>query len=360
DVARLAGVSPAVVSVVLNEKRKGNVRVSPQTEQRVRAAIRSLGYVPNPVARSLAKGQNRLLGVFTYEAIFPLQYRDFYYPFVMGIEQEAEQRGYDLLLFTRAAAGGGRRQIYQDGVNCLQLADGAILLGLGENKRHLRRLLRDGYRFVYVGRREVRGSSISYVAADYARATAEIVEHLIALGHRRIAYLGRPEITEAVEDRETGYRTALKRLKTSPALVHRASPVAPATVSRLLEEGATVCLAEDDRIARQLDEAIRVLGKRVPDDLSYAVLGDPLVTSDGQPDWACFKIPREDMGRQAVRILIDLISSPNRDPLQVTMPCTFVPGGTIGPPPTSREIGMRLVPPKYTPRRRQQQKPKEG
>jgi DNA-binding LacI/PurR family transcriptional regulator len=291
-----------------------------------------LGYAPNPVARSLAKGQNRLLGVFTYEAIFPLQYRDFYYPFVMGIEEEAELCGYDLLLFTRAASGGRRRQIYQDGVNRLQLADGAILLGRGENKQHLRRLLREGFRFVYVGRREVRGSPISYVAADYVGATAEVVSRLAALGHRRIAYLGRPDITEAVQDREAGYRAALTHLRIGPALVRRASTVTPATVSRLLEEGTTACLAEDDRIAGQLDEATRILGTRVPDDLSYAVLGDPLTVSEGQPDWACFEIPREEMGRRAVRLLIGLISSRSLDPVRITMPCTFVPGGTIGPP----------------------------
>lgn len=333
DVARLAGVSPAVVSVVLSEKKTGNVRVSPRTERRVRAAIRSLGYAPDPVARSLAKRQNRLLGVFTYEAIFPLQHRDFYYPFVMGVEEEAEQRGYDLLLFTRAAAGGRRRQIYQDGVNRLRLADGAILLGRGENKQHLQRLLREGFRFVYVGRREVPGSPISYVAADYVGATAEVVAHLVALGHRRIAYLGWPEITEATHDREAGYRAALTDLETGPALVRRVSDVTPTSVSRFLEEGATAYLAEDDRIAGQLDEAIQMLGKRVPDDLSYAVLGDPLTVSEGQPDWAYFKIPREEMGRQAVRLLIDLISSPGLDPAQITMPCTFVSGGTIGPPP---------------------------
>ncbi len=78
---------------------------------RVVTAVDELGYVADAAARSLAGGQNYLLGVFTFESIFPLQHRDFYYPFLVGIEEEAEQLGYDLLLFTSGGSVDGVRQI---------------------------------------------------------------------------------------------------------------------------------------------------------------------------------------------------------------------------------------------------------
>src|SRR5262245_48484111 len=105
DIARLAGVSQATVSVVLNG-RDSDVRISPATRERVLTVIREWGYVANPSARSLAGGRNRIIGVHTFEPVFPTTSVDFYFPFLLGMEQEAADLGYDLLLFT--SAGGDR------------------------------------------------------------------------------------------------------------------------------------------------------------------------------------------------------------------------------------------------------------
>src|SRR6056297_2228719 len=88
DVARQAGVSPAVVSTVLNGAGRGSVRVGPEAAARVRQAVRELGYVPNPVARNLAGGKNRILGMFTFESIFPIERPNCYSPFLIGFEAE--------------------------------------------------------------------------------------------------------------------------------------------------------------------------------------------------------------------------------------------------------------------------------
>ena len=124
DVARLAGVSPATVSLVINNRIGGNVRISAETQQRVLDAVDQLGYVVDPAARSLAGGHNSLLGVFTFESIFPLIHRDFYYRFLVGIEEEAENLGYDLLLFTSAGNVDGTRRVYSQGVNRLRRGPG--------------------------------------------------------------------------------------------------------------------------------------------------------------------------------------------------------------------------------------------
>jgi len=106
DVAARAGVSTAIASTVLNKRGDSNMRASPETAERIRTAARELGYSPNPAAQRLALGRNRILGVFTFEPIFPLAQQDFYHPFLLGIEQEAEEQDYDLLLFTSARTGG--------------------------------------------------------------------------------------------------------------------------------------------------------------------------------------------------------------------------------------------------------------
>ena len=91
-------------------------------------AIRQTGYVADPVARRLAARHNRILGVFTYEPVFPTGSRDFYHPFLVGIEECAERLGCDLLLLTSAPVADGRRRIFHDD-NRLRLADGCVLLG---------------------------------------------------------------------------------------------------------------------------------------------------------------------------------------------------------------------------------------
>jgi LacI family transcriptional regulator len=87
-------------------------RASEQTRRRVLDIAEHLGYTVNPVARNLVGGRNRLLGVYTFEAAFPIEARDSYQEFFVGIEHEAELAGYDLLLFTSTAMPGHRRGLY--------------------------------------------------------------------------------------------------------------------------------------------------------------------------------------------------------------------------------------------------------
>lgn len=337
DVARWAAVSPAAASVVLSGRRDGSVRVSQSTASRVRAAARALGYVPNPVARRLARGRTALLGVFTYEPIFPLEHRDFFYPFLVGIEEAAARLGYDLLLFAGSAAGSSQRRVYQDGINRLQLADGAILLGRRERKSELRRLSAEYFPFVYVGRREVPGTRISYVAPDYERATADVVVRLAALGHDRIAYLGAADPREPARDRETGYRHALDRLglRTGRDLVRRSHSVSKSVVTQLLQSGVTASVVEDDALARQFEAALQAAGRHIPKDFSFVVLGDPLGPTESQPDWAHFSIPRKEMGARAATLLVETLASGGPPvPRQEVMPCTFVPGRSVALSPS--------------------------
>lgn len=339
DVAELAGVSPATVSVVVNDRIGERVRVSPETVKRVWDAVRELGYVASPVARRLAGGYNQIIGIFTYEPIFPFKSRNFYFPFLIGIEEEAEYQNYDLLLFTSSGQHEGKRSIFQDGVNRLQIADGAIFVGLGENKNEIVALAESKYPFVFVGQRDVPRGEIAYVAADYRAATAEIVEYIYKHGHKNMVYLGSLQRREAHIARQNGFESFLE----SADLRRQADRVYRINESELnqdrllswLNEGVTAFIAENNALGQQLIETAKKIGKHTPQDFSMAVLGDPLVPVPKETDWTMFKIPRKEMGSMAVKLLVQILTAEAYDwesPPQMTLPCTFEPGNTVARP----------------------------
>lgn len=340
DVAALAGVSPATVSLVLNNRTGGSARIADETRQRVLDAIAQLGYVADPVARSLAGGQNGLMGVFTFESLFPLRHHSFYYPFLVGIEEEAERRGYDLLLFTSTGGADGLRRIYRSSVNRLRLADGAVLLGAEESKDEVNRLLQEEYPFVFVGRRDTFAAPVSFAAAAYAEATAEAVAHLITYGHRRIAYLGQRVDTESARDRRAGYRQGLAAagLSADPALFHEvatdktADAGAAQRLDAWLAAGVTAVLTEVDRPLDALLAAARAAGLAIPADLSLVLLGDIQSEQPRLAEPTTFTIPRREMGAAAVRLLAEALAAGDDAVRQVTLPCTFVPGSTVAAP----------------------------
>lgn len=336
DIAREAGVSQATVSLVINGRAGTDIQIAPETQRRVTDAIERLGYVVDPVARRLAGGQNRLLGIYSFESVFPLNQRDFYYPFLVGVEQEAEAKGYDLILFTSATSPDGTRHIYGQGVNRLKVADGCVLMGREATKIELERLVHEDFPFVFIGRREVRGGDLSYVGADYTEATAAVVAHIASFGHRRIGYMRSDRENEPSFDRERGFRMGHERLglPLDPSLIRRAGgrPFRREDVEDLLHQGVSAIVAEDAGVDHGFVDAVLSLGVRIPQDLSVALLTDPPVDDRLGLEWTGFHIPRSEMGRRAVAVLVELLSDrSNRTPHHIVLPCTFVPGSTVGP-----------------------------
>lgn len=253
----------------------------------------------------------------------------------MGIEQGAEELGYDLLLFSSTLSSDGRRRIYHDGVNRLQVADGAVLLGWPHDRSEVERLAAENFAFTYVGRREIGDSPISYAAADYAGATREVVEHLACLGHERILYLASLEQREANVDRQEGFRQAheILNLPLEPDFCRHALPedVTPRKLHDWLNEGYTVLVVEDDILAKPILKVAEGAGLAIPGNFSLAVLGDALFYTEDTPDWTTFRIPRNEMGRQAARLLIEMLEDPRPSkPRQAVLPCLFQPGSTTG------------------------------
>jgi DNA-binding LacI/PurR family transcriptional regulator len=340
DIARLAGVSQATVSYVINAGPAA-ATIPRHTTERILAAARDLGYVVNPAARKLAGGKNRLIGVYTFEPVFPVDYHDFYHPFLVGIEQEAARHSYDLLMFTSATGSDGCRSIYRDGVNRLGLSDGCVLLGRNPDRNELARLRDDGFPFIFIGRREVPGDGINYVAADYAAATSDVVDHLAGLGHRRLAYLCAPSHGEYSTDRDAGFWSAVERHNLDVTDLVRAvdeSGPTPEQVRELLDNGVTALVLHDAAAALRTITTLTEIGVQVPRDCSIAALSDPPNLGhpnldSGQEVLTCFHIPRMEMGQTAIRMLLDQLAQPGREPHRVALPCRFAAGRSTGVAP---------------------------
>jgi len=375
DVAKLANVSPAVVSVIMNDRLDSNVQVSAATRQRVWDAVQELGYMPNPIARTLAGGKNNLFGVFSFAPVFPMQ-QTYFYPQLVGIEEEVAAHGYNLILFTGVRTPDGQRSIYKDGVNGLQLADGVILVDVinEQQQPEVVRLSREGFPFVFVGRHHIPGVELSYVAADYAEATVDIMRRLVDLGHRHIAFLGTPNVMEWNEDRERGYRAGRQRFGLSPDdhLIIRCPPeqLTSDLLSRTLASGVTAFVADSVALAATLMRVAHTMGKVVPNDISVASLDDATITSADDEAIAAavardipgfhdsggargfrarigidaavvpllgmttLLIPHRQMGVAAVRLLTDILAHPDEPgPHRVTVPCPVIHGQTVAAAP---------------------------
>ncbi|WFE28392.1 LacI family DNA-binding transcriptional regulator [Solwaraspora sp. WMMD791] len=331
DIARMTGVSQATVSLVLNGRADADVRIAPETRERVLAAIRATGYVADPVARRLADRHNRILGVFTSEPVFPSGTGDFYQPFLLGIEQCAEHLGCDLLLLTSAPVLDGRRRLFHQD-NRLRLADGCVLLGRQLDPAELTRLLADGLPFVSVGRRDDAGGPVPYVGADYPAATGALVRRAVALGHRRLTYLGQGDGPESHADRMRGFRTAAA----AAGVEWRHEPAAGRDPAELLDAvtagTCTVVFAEEYADGVALAVQARQRGLDIPADLSIVALGDPTRPARADLDLTGFRIPRQQMGWQAVEVLTAALRGATAAPAQRLLPCEEVVGATLVPP----------------------------
>ncbi|MEV8319911.1 LacI family DNA-binding transcriptional regulator [Streptomyces sp. NPDC059900] len=337
EVARLAGVSQATVSLVLAGKKQG-IAISDETRQKVLDAAAGLGYVPDPAARRLAAARNGLLGVFSFTATFPTDVQHSYYPFLVGVEQEAAAQGYDLVLFTGSSRGGAGAG-GPHALNRARLADGCLFLGRHAPVDELRRLVDDGFPVVHLGRKD-EPKGLAWVGADYVSASREVVRRLAELGHRRVVLVREDDDAPASTDREQGFQEGLEAAGLpggDSAVFRRADPERALGAEQLRQwvaQGVTAFVAEETDSGaawRALTTAARDAGLDCPGDISLAVLGSPPPDLADMPLPTGFDIPRAQLGAAAVRLLATLVAGEDApDPL---VACTFRPGTSTGPPP---------------------------
>lgn len=328
DIAKIAGVSQATVSLVLNSAPASAVRIPEETRQRVLKVIRETGYVADPAARRMVGGRNNILGVFTYEPAFPIEQANFFAPFLFGIEQAAQKLGYDLLLFTAAPVAGERKKIFDES-NRLRLSDGCIVLGLHFDREELHRLVAGGFPFVAVGRRDDAGGPVPYVGADYITATADLIRDARKLGHRKVAYIGPSDGPESLTDR---WRGVIKGLGGRQPTLHLSEGTGLDVLLReIAESGATLIVFTELADAIPFRRAALAAGLDVPGDLSIIVLSRHVRSDETGTRFTTYAVPREEMGRRAAEMLVAMLEDTGKAE-QILLACERTEGETVGPP----------------------------
>jgi len=320
DVARLAGVSIATVSRVLN----GTAPVAEETVQQVNQAIAALDYAPHAAARTLAGLRTETIGL-----LLPEISGAFFSPLIRGIESGAREASFDLLIHTTADQyrDHDRMQMPLDEHN----TDGLLVFTNRLSEAELARFHSRGFPLVLLYRSAPVGTGIPVVTLENKAGARSVVEHLIvAHGCRRIAFLSGPPGNEDSCWREAGYREALQAhgIADDPALhgVGNFDDVkAQATVEQWLRQGMAfdAIFAGDDEAATGCILALHQAGKRVPEDVAVVGFDDVPFAHLMTPKLTTVRAPIETAGHQAARMLIALIQGDEVDRL-VLLPTELI------------------------------------
>ncbi len=307
EIAKLAGVSRSTVSRVVNDQP--NVRE--HVRERVWEVVRETGYQPHAAARSLVTRRTRIIGVIIPEAVITLFTDPFFAHLLCGITRTCNAQRYNLMLslFDDAASSEDlyRRVILSGHV------DGVVVASTRVGDPLIGRLLADEIPFVLVGRYP--DGQVHYVDIDNVAAARMAVEHLIHLGHRRVATITGPLSMTSGHDRLEGYRRALEahRLPVDESLIVEGdySKMSGARAARrLLSESVTAIFAASDVMALGALKVLREAGVRVPEDVALVGFDDVPLATAVVPALTTVHQPIEDLGSKSADLLLDLVESP--------------------------------------------------
>jgi LacI family transcriptional regulator len=332
DVATEAGVSRTTVSFVLNERT--DVKIPPETRRRVLSAAERLGYHLHGPARQLAGGRSHMIALV--------------------MRQTPEQVAGDAVLadtlrgLAAAARVGGSRIMVEplspDGPNGTyasllrsQHADGLIISGPRTDDPSLIDLLRDEFPIVLQG--HLPGVPVTSVDVDNIAAARGAVEHLLAIGHRRIACItNAPLVYTAAHERLQGYRAALAAagIEIVDDLIVEAGFDAPsghAAMAQLVARDAafSAVFVASDVVALGAIGALREAGRRVPDDVSVVGYDDIPLARYFDPPLTTVRLPAYELGHAAGRALLDRIAD-RAMPSRTLLPTELIVRASTAPP----------------------------
>ncbi|WP_253943810.1 LacI family DNA-binding transcriptional regulator [Nocardioides marmotae] len=330
DVAEAAGVHPATASRALNPGTRGLVNAD--TARRVIKVAESLGYRPNPIARSLKTAKSGTVGLVIPDLTNPL-----FPPIVRGIEDVLEPAGYSgLIVNTDNDPNRERQQI--ESLRSRQV-EGLIVATARLDHPLLAQLHREGVPMVMVNRRPD-GVDVPSITPDDATGIELAVDHLAALGHRRIAHLAGPLSTSTGLVRARAFRSAIRDrgLDDDPALVigcdSWTEDAGAGALRTLLDRGAdfTAVVAGNDLIALGCYDVSTERGFDCPTDLSVVGFNDMPFLDKLRPPLTTVAVPHQLIGAEAARLLLDAIAEPARPARSVQLPLTLVVRGSTAAP----------------------------
>ncbi len=317
DVARQAGVSHQTVSRVIN----GSEDVTPETRERVEAAIAALGYRPSAIARSMASGQTRTLA-----CISPNLTDYTFASIIEGAEIEARRLGYFLLSSSARDAESFKGLV--DELVGHRRVDGLLVMNPYADERY--QLIPEGIPSVFVGARS-RGENTCSVCLDDEAVAYNATKHLIESGHKRIGMVTGPMAEDCSLDRMVGFQKAIEErgLPFLPELIIEGDWGASSGQAALMQMSANgdlpdAIFVQNDRMAMGVLRAARDLKILVPDELSIIGVDDMPLTQHYDPPLTTMRQDMPRIGLEAARILIHAIEGAQAQSCQLKLPAELV------------------------------------
>jgi LacI family transcriptional regulator len=327
DVAAKAGVSQPTVSLVLS--RNARARVAPETRARVLQAAAELGYRPNVVARSLVQRRSYALGI-----IVPDLRNPFFADVISGAERVAVAEGYATLLCEASLTPAERHLETLQG----RLIDGVIIDSLGAAS--LPEGVLEGLNVVLIDEPSERWPGVASDALGAGRLAAE---HLLALGHRRVGFVGPAVDVHGFRMRERGFVAALRaaglavdsaHLRRTPATVEGGRQAMRALLALPAAARPTALFCANDLLALGALKACSAAGVRVPTELSIVGCDDIEMATLVTPELTTIAVPARELGARAARLLIRAIGADAPPPRPGrALPVKLVARGTTAAPP---------------------------
>lgn len=335
ELSRLLNLSATTVSRALN----GYPEVNEETRARVLAAARRHGYVPNQMARRLATGRAMAIG-----HVVPLSLHQIINPifaeFVHGAGETYSARGYDMLV---SIVPESREAEAYEALARHRKVDGVIVHGPVRRDPRVDLLQRLGLPFLMHGRDDRPEDAYPWLDINNRHAFLQATEHLLALGHRRIALLNGPAAQNFVLRRLKGHEEALAAhgLAPDPRLLRNdemTEPYGHAAALELLRgpEAPTAFLVSAIAIAFGVLRAVRELGLTPGRDVSIVTHDDELAylaNSGAPPLFTATTSSIRAAGRRAAEMLLALIDDPDEAPRQELWDVAFTLGQSTGPAP---------------------------
>ncbi|HET7782044.1 MULTISPECIES: LacI family DNA-binding transcriptional regulator [Micrococcaceae] len=297
DVALKAGVSHATVSRVMN----GNFTVDPEIAARVKAAAADLKYQPNPVGRSLALGKTDTIGIVVPDLANPT-----FQAILRGLSRAAAQDGYRVLIADSfevsseesILAGEARRR-----------CDGLVLCAPRMSDAELEELAPSLRPLVLINRTTA-AADVPSLVVDYGQGVQDIAEHLVELGHTRLAFLAGPPRSASNNLRLQGleaFKAAHPHVEVTMLEGGSDFDTGHGSVDAVLESGATGILAFNDLVAMGLMSGLHERGLDVPGDISVTGFDDIPFAKYTTPTLTTAAVPITELGAEAWHQLRALI-----------------------------------------------------
>ncbi|MCW2741380.1 MAG: transcriptional regulator, LacI family [Blastococcus sp.] len=330
DVAEAAGVHAATASRALNPQTRRLVNV--ETARRVLRAAESLGFSPNPIARSLKTSKSGTVGLVLPDITNPL-----FPPIVRGIEDVLSEAGYSALIVN--TDNDPERERVQIASLRSRQVEGLIVATARLDHPLLDQLHQQKVNVVLVNRR-TSAVDVPWITPDDSAGIELAVKHLADLGHRRVLHLAGPQTTSTGVVRMRAFANAVREhgLDEDPTLLAACNLWVEAEGARVLREVLdagtefTAIVAGNDLIALGCYDVFLERGITCPDDVSVVGFNDMPLLDKLRPPLTTVGIPHHQVGVEAARMLLESINEPDRPARSVLLPVSLVVRGSTAPP----------------------------